>query len=138
MNSVMIDDSILFYLSFENSFKKEIIEILKDFIKNQKEIVSNVYSFIKIQNIFFELKKQKEFYEFYQDCNRFIKTIYPIDSKIYKNALNSFFINHLDFELALYIELLKELQIFFLFSLKFKKIDKTFLKDQFFIEIIEI
>lgn len=138
MNSIMIDDSILFYLTFENSLKKDIIELLKDFIKNQKEIVSNIYSFIKIQNIFFEFKKQREFYEFYQDCNRFIKTIYSIDSKIYKNALNSFIIHHLDFELALYLELSKELQIPFLFSLRFKKLNRTLLKEQFFIEIIEI
>ncbi|MFN3604707.1 MAG: hypothetical protein ACK4UJ_08365 [Leptonema sp. (in: bacteria)] len=138
MNSVMIDDSILFYLTFPNPYKEKIIDLLKEVTKNHKSLVSNLYAFLKIQSIFIKYNHLNNFYEFYRDCNEFIATIYPIDLRVYNKALHTCLVYSIDFDISLYIELLKEFKISYLFSARITKKEREIIKNHFSIEIIDV
>lgn len=138
MKSILIEDSILFYLIYKNSLKNQIIEILIDWIQHHNIVVSDIYAFFKIYQIFDKSNKIKEFFEFYHTCNEFITTIYPIDNKIYKNALTNSILHQINFDLIVHVELMKETNIQYLFSFNSTQKESEIIKQYYSIEIIRI
>lgn len=64
MKSILIEDSILFYLIYKNSLKNQIIEILIDWIQHHNIIVSDIYAFLKFIKYLINLTKSKNFLNF--------------------------------------------------------------------------
>ncbi len=138
MKTILIDDSILFYLIYKNSLRDQIIQTLMDWIKNHNIILSNVYAFFKIYQLFYQSNRVKQYYEFYQDCSEFITTIYSISDLIFKNALSNSIVYQINFDLCIHLESIKETKTQNFFSLTPTKKEIQIIKQHYGIEVIQI
>lgn len=133
--TIFIDESIYYYLLFDNYLKKEIYEQLRFFILDHFEFVSSVYSIIKIQQIFIKENQLESFFDFFYDINELIKIFYPIELNEFKEAFLNYKKHDLPYELIYYCTLLKKYSIDYLYSIKYKHYAKS-LKQKLDIHLI--
>lgn len=118
--TIFIDESIYYYLLFDNNLKKEIYEQLRFFILDHFEFVSSVYSILKIQQIFIKENQLESFFDFFNDISELIKIFYPIELNEFKEAFVNYKKDDLPYELIYYCTLLKKHSVEYLYSFKFR------------------